>query len=285
MSTNIQLHGHSGCKLHIVSDGKRNLVRKISPTEAYNTRLERQIGKQLSFHHPRIKTPTVLDTGYQDGLFYCEMEYINGLLMYQFLDTCSFPELDKLTDQMTADMAGDAGSDPTRETQRIYLDKIGSLQASVGTESANLEQSFRQLREHKWQFEGSGYFCHGDLTLENIIVTNQGEIYYIDFLDAFAESAAMDQAKILQDTIVHWSYVKNSHPPSFNTRLRLEHLTQRIQRMHGGPLSTGFQEVLHLLLMNLIRIFPYTADPAMTSYLDRALGQVIAQLSPPEDQP
>jgi hypothetical protein len=48
--------------------------------------------------------------------------------------------------------------------------------------------------------------CHGDLTLSNIIITQDNYMYLFDFLDTFIESPLQDVSKIIQDMKYGWSF-------------------------------------------------------------------------------
>jgi hypothetical protein len=48
--------------------------------------------------------------------------------------------------------------------------------------------------------------CHGDLTLSNIIITQDNNMYLFDFLDTFIESPLQDISKIIQDMRYGWSF-------------------------------------------------------------------------------
>ena len=53
-------------------------------------------------------------------------------------------------------------------------------------------------------------FCHGDLTLENIIYNEQEDSYYlIDFLDSFIDHYWQDLAKLFQDLEGQWYVFRN----------------------------------------------------------------------------
>jgi thiamine kinase-like enzyme len=108
--------------------------------------------------------------------------------------------------------------------------------------------------------------CHGDLTLENIIIRD-GELYLIDFLDSFYNSWMIDVAKILQDIECFWSY--RHEPRSLNLHVRavaLKYLlTTYIRSRHGG--EEYLVMVYNLLLLNLLRILPYTKDEETLKYL------------------
>lgn len=48
--------------------------------------------------------------------------------------------------------------------------------------------------------------CHGDLTLSNMILTQDNKMYLFDFLESFIESPLQDISKIIQDMRHGWSF-------------------------------------------------------------------------------
>ena len=83
-SPKLQLEGRSGCKIELIRRDSSYVVRKTSSSELYNKRLERQVEMQRQFNFKQnyiaFFSPKVINSGFNElGLFYFEMEYINGL--------------------------------------------------------------------------------------------------------------------------------------------------------------------------------------------------------------
>lgn len=85
----VDLGGHSGCKILLCeSENNEVFVRKISSDKGYNKRLKIQAEKQAEYSNPNIKVPQVLGKGYtEDGLYYFDMEYIQGITMAEYIKT------------------------------------------------------------------------------------------------------------------------------------------------------------------------------------------------------
>ena len=116
--------------------------------------------------------------------------------------------------------------------------------------------------------------CHGDMTLENMIIQD-GEIYLIDFLDSFYNSWLIDVAKILQDADVLWSY-RTYEKLNANLKIKLIILKQliieQLLTFRDGKYLVG--EVYHILLLNLMRIIPYTKDEETKNYIDNKIAYI-----------
>lgn len=87
--------------------------------------------------------------------------------------------------------------------QEIFTKKIQNLK-TIKEKSLLYSKCFELLETNEWRYMVLSE-CHGDMTLENMIIQD-GEIYLIDFLDSFYNSWLIDVAKILQDADVLWSY-------------------------------------------------------------------------------
>ncbi len=96
-------------------------------------------------------------------------------------------------------------------------------------------------------------FCHGDLTLSNIIFKDN-QIHLIDFLDSFVNSYYIDIIKLRQDLYYHWCLKYNNIHSA-----KLERVFNKI----GNSLYRNFKseidsEIFQILeAINILRIEPY----------------------------
>ena len=120
--------------------------------------------------------------------------------------------------------------------------------------------------EFKHDFEDiKGGYCHGDLTLENIIVghketysTAERVLYLIDFLDSFIDTPFVDIATVLQDSLCHWSYRYMELDEDDKKYLR--RFTTEFLSKVGGHYSPTMKKILIFLLFKIYRIVPYAKD-------------------------
>ena len=112
-----------------------------------------------------------------------------------------------------------------------------------------MDKSLSYLRSFDFSFVPRSS-CHGDLTLENIIVTTNNELYLIDFLDSFYDSWMIDIAKLLQDLELKWSYRFSEDDSNREIRLLIakEALLNRIRVMDNG--QEIIRNVYSILLLN-----------------------------------
>ena len=225
----IRLKGHSGCKVELIGDR----VRKTSKSESYNPRLEAQILKQREFSSNKLRTPEILETGYDDSnLFFAEMEYIAGHKGSEFL-TFASPDQISWFFSSIGDFIDDNLTEVPIDARDTVINKCSEIEGFP----------MGEISSFNWDID-CGY-CHGDFTLENMIVFNS-EIYLVDFLDSYFESPLIDASKLLQDGFFGWSYRHYSPVPI--------HSMVALVEKYSSPI-TDF-----LTLINLYRIIPYSDD-------------------------
>lgn len=277
------LGGHSGCKILLIENATRNFVRKISSSKSYNERLIAQFKKQKNIYScmSNFKVPEVFDYGYtKEKLFYFDMEYIHGITLAEYL---KFLEVDKIRSLVSRiykfiiPKEDNGQADPI-----IFTHKIESLRNKLKyCNNPIIKESLDLLYNHNWnRFKKS--FCHGDLTLENIIVKDD-ELYIIDLLDSFYDCWILDISTILQDVQVLWSYRKDKYINN-NLLIRLivfrDVLMESIEEL-GSDL---YLEVYYALLLKLIRIYPYTEDNLTYQFLNKKVESIIRIIKPGREE-
>lgn len=271
------LSGHSGCHIMLYKNSHNFFVRKISWKVSYNERLQLQFKKQTSFKSNYLYTPCVYDSWFVWDLFYFDMQYINCQTFASYIWSITVKEITSLV-ELALENLDFSWSYPIKDANIIFQQKICSLKESCPVATSLEDQAF-SLLEH-FDFSTIPHSkCHGDLTLENILITPEKKIYLIDFLDSFYDSWMMDVAKLLQDLDLHWSY--RHHHMNANLHLRLtiakQALLEAIQEKDPG--NTYLIAIYHLLLLNLLRIVPYTHDDTTKSFLQNALQSVLTLLT------
>lgn len=268
------LGGHSGCKILLCEpDTGAAFVRKISSSIDYNERLENQKKKQKDFYSKAIKAPAVLTDGYtEDGLYFFDMQYIQGITLVEYIKNLEVSKIRGLVDDIIDNIVciDDKGSaDAAAFTSKIIglKEKLQSLKNPVVDEALTL------LERHDWSvFKKTS--CHGDMTLENIIVKDD-ELYLIDFLDSFYDCWILDISTLMQDVQTLWSY-RNEFQVNINTLIRLiifrDILVERVKAAVGNE----YLEVYYALLLKLIRIYPYTKDTLTYRFLNQKTESIIS---------
>lgn len=253
------LSGHSGCVISLMeTEAGRLFVRKTAGTTDYNHRLERQCEKQKRFVHSVLRTPKIYEQGYVDGLFYFDMEYVKGITLCEYIKTIEVASLRQVVDVFAYMFTG-ADADADAATNEVFKAKVLDLEHQIDlTQNSILNEACAKLKNYDWS-NFSLSMCHGDLTFENIIVSNDN-LYLIDFLDSFYDSVYIDLGKMLQDLIALWSYRKEPEISS-NTLIRLkifkDLLLSKVTAQNGNLV---IRNAYYALLLHLVRIVPYIKD-------------------------
>lgn len=277
------LGGHSGCKILLMEDDDGlTFVRKISKDKEYNNRLKKQCEKQASFNGGKIKAPTVYNSGLsEEGLFYFDMEYVQGMTLAEYVKTMEIGKVRGLVETLVDNLIPKQKKEISEEDRNIVRDifncKISNLrQTLLSNKNSIVEQSLDLLEAHDWTSLIPSQ-CHGDLTLENIIIKND-TLYFIDFLDSFYDSWLIDIGTLLQDVQIMWSYRNNTNI-GMNTVLRLivfrDLLLDEIKKIDSGYVL----EIYYILLQKMIRIYPYVKDEETYNFLNEKTTIVLKTIN------
>lgn len=266
-----ELKGHSGCKLEILEDRDNVFVVKTSKDTKYNKRLKTQCEKQKKYRGV-FKTPKVFyfkDSDVQLASFL--MEYISGLKLSDYLAVSSAESLKDIAEKIKTLISTKNNYDIN--ARDIILLKIKDLKKIIFSKNSIILKSIKKLEDFNWKYCIKSE-CHGDLTFENIIFKD-GEFYLIDFLDSFYDSWLIDIAKIFQDLDCRWSY-RDYEEIDENLKARLftlkEIIINYILSIKDG--KNILITIYHFLLLNLLRILPYTKDKNTRNYLYKEIEKI-----------
>lgn len=277
--------GHSGCVVQLCKNSNGCLiVKKTSSDIVYNKRLEKQLIKQRLFKSNcrGVSSPKILKSyTNQDNLYTFEMQLIDGQSISQYILHTDIPAinllLDKLLDMFNINYQFDDHS------STIFQNKIKQLEKTISYKHESVDETFTKLKSFKFDKIHKSY-CHGDLTLENILISNEGEIYVIDFLDSFYDSWMIDAAKILQDIEIGWVY--RFETPDANRDIRLALVKQKfinklLQLKDGKQLIIS---IYYILLLNLIRIYPYAKEELTLLFLNESTKKIKNKINEMEEE-
>ena len=271
------LNGHSGCKIDLATDGNDIYVTKMSASKEYNFRLKKQYQKQRKFvNSQRVLAPRIYNCGYHNELFYFNMEYLKSKTLAEYMQDISIIEIADYIKCLFDFLYWKEGR-ICNNTSQIFLKKIENLRILLPQDN-NINDAFNLLESFNWNQVPKSP-CHGDLTLENILITQDKKLYLIDFLDSFYNSWMMDIAKLLQDLELRWSF--RYKVIDSNTELRLlvakEALIEEILKIENG--SEKLNIIYHILLLNIIRIYPYAKDCVTINFLNIAINLIVNKLN------
>ena len=273
---NIHLRGHSGCDITVVDTPEGLLVKKKATDRSYNQRLYAQYIKQKDYQSAVFRGTQVHSCFLEDdGLLAFTMDYISGRTLAEAMHTIELYKILPLGNRFAALLPEKIV--PNSSANVVFKSKIDALEKSISGSGFQAEAAFRALRRFDWS-GASESPCHGDLTLENIILEGD-EIYLIDFLDSFYDSWAIDLAKILQDADLHWHYRYEENLEN-NLKIRLYCLKESVvnailARQDGKWL---YSTVYHVLLLNVLRIIPYCKDEVTREWISRQIENLLGMI-------
>jgi hypothetical protein len=262
------LKGHSGCILELENRYGKNLVVKKSKDFNYNKRLEIQCNKQKEYFGENFKAAKIFDKGFDElGCFWFSMEYINGLIFADYMKIVELSHINNIADIFLGIIP--EGLPYDNNAHDIFLSKIDDLSENIKDKTEIIKISLQRLKNYSWDYLQCSS-CHGDLTLENIIISNN-KLYLIDFLDSFYDSWQVDMAKIFQDIEIFWHYRNEKIDTNLFLRLLClkKHIIKKLFVLNDG--EKIIKSIYHILLLNLLRIIPYTKDQYTYDFLQKQL--------------
>lgn len=268
-----ELSWHSWCKVILYKENDRFFIRKTAWKKSYNERLKIQLDKQKSFQSKDFFAPKILRQGYLWEIFYFDMEYLNCKTLASHMQTISVKEISKLA-ELSINTLDIKWSKIIPNTDEIFKQKISSLKNSLINITESEEKAFQMLENFDFSLVPQSK-CHWDLTLENVLITPDKNIYLIDFLDSFFDSRMIDVAKILQDLETLRSYRHQKIDTTLSLRLSIakQALIENIIELPDW--KDKIKHIYYILLLNILRIVPYSKDTLTKNFLQNALKHVM----------
>ena len=272
--------GHSGASVTLRAYEGRNVVRKTAGHSSGNERLRRQAEKQELFDASAFAVPKVLRSGFDGDLFFFEMSYINATSIAALCGNGRTASMNGLAlfvahwiARMRDETTGTIGPDRIRAKLRSVI--VACRRNPVLAHAMPvIELVGGVLGQMDWPLLPEGQ-CHGDLTLENILVDSDGRLWLIDFDAPDLASFWLDLAKLYQDLIGHWClrHVARQHhgPAHLNAIMAIRRLRDAIDGVVDEAMP-GVRSLLPpLVALNLMRALPYCETISTAAYiLDRA---------------
>lgn len=280
------LRGHSGVCLTLIEEPGGSYVRKSATRPAQNERLRRQCQKLQAAHDAGVSCPAVYRLGDNGGLFYFEMEYIPGEGLSHAIASRRELRWNELTPSLVALLerfkATEAGGIPEEEF-RAKLSRIvdeSRHNPAVAESHAAAETLAERLLRMSW----SGIprsDCHGDMTLENILIRQDGSLCFLDFDVPEHPSWVLDLAKVYQDLMGQWCLreLAIQQPDStelLNAQMALARLTRTIGPAFDTVLPKHQQRMAQLASFHLMRTLPYAASPNTAAYVVKRIAAILS---------
>lgn len=279
-SKQLDLHGFSGNKIELIRLEGETFVRKTAKDISFNSKMEKEIIKikelekiskiKKNFKVPKIRTIKKNSA----GCIVYELEFIPG----ESLDTCLY-NMNSKKIKFFAKKIGEIINDLSSKTvknklkeKEFILKKFQELKtelskkkksAGIGKELFNeYKEKIEKLRIRESDLTNQSTFCHGDLALDNILITKKNEIYLIDPLFNDFESTMWDYAKILQSSMTYWNLIKYQNFQLIPNRKKIiitpnEHISMFHKHFLKNLTNMNSSTILIYLAVTLSRVAKY----------------------------
>jgi len=260
------LSGHSGCKVLLYKDKEgKYFVRKISASKDYNSRLKKQMLKQKFFYEniatEKIKAPRIYSSGEKEGLFYFDMEYILGETLIKYISQTNTYEFKKIAEGLIQiiKVSKAHNSKEITDLKESFEEKIDQLKDIIPREYLDLLNKLRARSANLPKVVKT--FCHGDLTLENIIYNPHTETFtLVDFQDIFTEHYWFDISILFQDISEVWFFLMSKEYDPKTMKIKMDLLKKEIAPKINDLEKTYFKYHSLLVAMKFFRIIPYANE-------------------------
>ena len=280
------LRGFSGNTIEIIRINNKTIVRKTAKDIVQNSKIEMEIKKlnilfNLSTNNLAFDVPTILANGKNfEGHKFYELEFIPS----ESLDSCLAklsPNKIKVISKKVFDIINILSKNPIKynnshinEEQFIIKKFQESLHSSTNKNfssslSVDLYEEYEKLID-KLEIKASHItnlqtFCHGDLALDNILLTRNDKIYLIDPLTNEFENIMWDIAKVLQSSMTYWNLIKynNFQIDSSHKKIRLnphEHIAMFHEHFLVHIEKYNQNTILIYLAATLARVIKYAKN-------------------------
>lgn len=285
----IEVKGHSGCRIDVVREGGQLYVDKSTHDPKYLDRLVRQAEKQLEASLPEyqhIRIPKIHRIDRTAGMVNIRMDYVYSRNFVEFFEQAGFEQVGYLIDALKMYLEKEIEESPlTTVSREVVKEKFADVRKkTLGNKYLQGDKEIEEIIEKsRTVFDALPDMimpvgkCHGDLTFSNILF-NGNNYYLIDFLDSFIESPLLDIVKIRQDTAWLWSQLMYVNPCD---TIRLHIAFGKIDRELDAYFSSRYEWYNRyykpLQLMNFLRILQYAHEPAVIDYLKRTLNEQLEE--------
>lgn len=284
----IKMEGRSGCKLDVLKEGSRVIIKKFSSSIDYNKRLLKQANKQQNFYNNLsenyiFSTARVIETySSENSLAWFSMPYLFSEKYSNYLEQSSIADLKKLLINLTDYFNFNFKNSSSEEIDDgIIASKIEELKLKV---AENISVTHKDYFFHALQYLKTNIpdmplpmgTCHGDFTFSNILF-GDNKIYLLDFLDSFIETPLIDIVKIRQDTCFKWSIMLEKEMPIHKKNKLIQtfnYLDREIALFCSNNLGLS-KWYNYLQVFNLLRIVPYLSNTAEIFFIEKSLRQIV----------
>jgi Phosphotransferase enzyme family len=268
-------HGHSGARVVFHADA--GLVRKTAGAPSANARLQAQAEKQRRLFMLGLPFPRVLAERIDaEGCAQFDMQYLPGRSLADAISQAAIFDpatVVKSVERMMWLFTPAAGPALAPE---LFHGKIRTISAAAGED---VRRAAARLSACDWSGIPQSP-CHGDLTLENMLITTARTIAFIDCDDPWASSYWLDFGKLFQDIEGHWC-LRRLYAPTIpqtqrvNAIQKMEPLGRAFRALAGRTEAALTTRLPQLAALGLLRAIPYAKDQDTVAFICRRIKHIL----------
>lgn len=285
---NIEVKGHSGCKIDVVREDGSLYIYKSTHDLGYLDRLQLQGRKQqkaakLTLQH--IRVPKIIDMQCNTENVVLKMEYVYSKNFIGYFEHAGFEQISYFIQALCFYLDYEIKHSPmTIVSAEVLKTKFANVKMkTLNNPMLNGDEVVKKLLQQSAEcfskvtdMQMPVGMCHGDLTFSNILF-NGNNYYLIDFLDSFVESPLLDIVKIRQDSAFLWSQLMFSGQyDAIRLKIVADKIDDEIVRF--GSRYDWYRYYPIFQLMNFLRVLQYAHDEKVISYLKNIIIQLLHEI-------
>lgn len=275
---NLIKNGNSNEKLLILN--VNNEMRVVKDFRGDVERARRSVEKQRKFKEKciskkRISAVEVLNVNAENSTLKISMPYVNGIIGsdYGIQGNVQVAEtIRTLIDGVIEQEFIEARAQKIKKI--VFIKKMNDV--LMNSELSSKDKAFNQALDFINSFSDEisipcGY-CHGDLTLSNMIYESKNSVKLIDFLDSYLESPLQDIAKLIQEFRYGWSFRRLDDPLKIKAKIFLKNAEPKCIKYFE---RIFWPESKLVTLVNIFRIYPYIKDEITMKWVEGVINSVL----------
>jgi len=264
----MRLKGHSGCGIHFMDD--LQLVDKYTQDGFPPNRLNEQALKQEVFYSKynystQITTPKIYGIIPVNTELHVIMQMVDGFDFIEFSAESFITVFYEMCKKIISIIRfhWNAGKDEM-VAPKVFVNKFNQVISQLDNHYAEQLLNFWSFYKPSKPVLVRTGWCHGDYTLSNMMVDNDGKLILLDFMDTFISSPMQDIAKLRQDTMHQWTISRYPILLKQMVYRRLRNFDNMIQKQFPNMPEYNYNL---FQFFNLARILPYAKDKKTREYV------------------
>lgn len=238
----LNLTGFSGNKVEALRIDNHTIIRKTSKDKNKNFVLQSELTKlkeltKISENSNLFKIPKILSYDFDlHGNFFYDLEFIPGENLdssLQKFNSKKISSIAKILVQIIEKISLNNIKDEGKASleKKFLLEKFDETKSLLNNNFSSditkelfneYTKKIRELNIINSNISNKETFCHGDVALDNILITRNDEIYLIDPLKNNFENILWDFSKVLQSSFTHWNLIKNNNFEIFDEQKKIK---------------------------------------------------------------